>query len=74
MCTMHMLGVPRGQKRALDSMVPELKIVMSHHIGMVGIELRSSVRAVTAPNLEPSLQLHLLKYFMHAGDFTFLKL
>lgn len=52
----------------------QLKMVMSHHIGMVGIKLRSCIRAVNAPNLDPSLQLHFKKYCIHASDFTFLKL
>lgn len=60
-----MLGVLGGQKRASDCMVRGLEMVMNHHIGVVGTELRSSVR-------DPSLQLHLLNYFMHGRILYFL--
>lgn len=61
-----MLGVFGGQKRASDCTVCGLEMVMSHHIGVVGTELRSSVQAMNAPKPDPFLQLHLLKYFMQA--------
>lgn len=48
---MSMPGAYRGQKRVSDPLELELQEVVSHLIWMLGIELRSYGRAVSALNL-----------------------
>ena len=54
-CLSQVCLMPLKARRALDPLELELKMVVSHCVGL-GTELRSSARAASALTVEPSLQ------------------
>lgn len=59
----HKCYVHKGSKRLLDPMKPELKVVVSCSVWVLGTYLRSSARASNTLNLRHLISLCFLKLF-----------